>query len=502
MSGAIKCVLFDMDGVLAAVGNSYRDAIIATAAIFGVSVTQEDITTEKKKGNANNDWVLTKRLIETKNPALTPSLEDVTEEFEKLYQGTATTRGLCETETLIPSRGFLIEIARRCDGKVAIVTGRPRKDCYKFLDTHKLRDLYPVCICMEDVVKPKPDPSGVLMACKMLGMDPSDCLMIGDTPDDIKAGKAAGTYAWGVLTPEEEAKVTLGLATVSDTMSPSLLAAQADGVMPVGLSQMLDLIPPPSPPNGMGIVGTASGGSSSSTASMAQLPLLLPQPPSITTPLKNTAATATATAVGGASSSMGGSSSRVGAVERVTKETKISVAVCLDGSGRSSISTGLGFLDHMFSQLAKHGRFDISLNCAGDLYIDDHHTAEDCALALGEAFDKALGPRAGITRFGMAHCPLDEALSRVVVDISSRPHAVIDLQFTREKIGDISCEMLQHVLESFASTCRMTLHVTNIYGYNNHHKAESAFKALGVAMRQAVSADATAGVPSTKGVLA
>ena len=156
----------------------------------------------------------------------------------------------------------------------------------------------------------------------------------------------------------------------------------------------------------------------------------------------------------------------------------------------------------MFAQLAKHGRFDITLKCKGDLHIDDHHTAEDSALALGEAFDKACGARAGIRRFGNAYCPLDEALSRVVVDISSRPHAVVDLQFTREKIGDISCEMIKHALESFATTARLTLHVHNIHGENNHHKAESAFKALGVALRQAVARDETAGVPSTKGLLA
>jgi len=123
--------------------------------------------------------------------------------------------------------------------------------------------------------------------------------------------------------------------------------------------------------------------------------------------------------------------SHVGTVLRETKETKISVRVALDGTGQADISTGLGFLDHMFSQLAKHGRFDITVSCVGDLHIDDHHTAEDCALALGEAFDRALGQRVGICRFGTAYCPLDEALSRAVVDISSRPHAVIDLQLTR-----------------------------------------------------------------------
>lgn len=156
----------------------------------------------------------------------------------------------------------------------------------------------------------------------------------------------------------------------------------------------------------------------------------------------------------------------------------------------------------MFGQLSKHGRIDIDLTCKGDLHIDDHHTAEDCALALGEAFDIALGKREGIKRFGSMYCPLDEALSRVIVDISSRPHAVVNMNLTREMIGGISAEMLKHVLESFALSARLTLHIHNIHGENNHHKVESSFKALGVALRQAISKDDTAGIPSTKGVLA
>ena len=156
----------------------------------------------------------------------------------------------------------------------------------------------------------------------------------------------------------------------------------------------------------------------------------------------------------------------------------------------------------MLGAFAKHGRFDVVLRCKGDLWIDDHHTAEDCALALGEAFDRALGPRRGIRRWGSALCPLDEALSRAVIDISSRPHAEIDTALTRERIGDLSTEMVPHVLESFASAARITLHVDVLKGRNDHHKAEAAFKALGVALREAVAHDAGAGVPSTKGVLA
>lgn len=457
----IECVLFDMDGVLASVGSSYREAIIRTAERFGANITQEDIAIEKKKGNSNNDWVLTKRLIESKAGNSNATLEAVTEVFEELYQGTDKVRGLCETESLIPSRGFLQEIHRRVNGNVAIVTGRPRKDCDKFLDTHNLGDLFKVRICMEDG-PPKPDPFPCVLAMKALNMNPKHCIMIGDTPDDIRSGNSAGCGAsWGVLTPEEDAKVVLGMLDISNSMWPTLMNAGAAGVWRVGLQAMLDIVTKLPESNGMSKVG--------------------PVGPSAVSP---------------------SSSGRTGQVERSTKETSIFASFELDGEGKAEVNTGIGFLDHMFSQLAKHGRFNIALRCQGDLHIDDHHTAEDCALALGEAFDKACGQRAGICRFGNAYCPLDEALSRVVVDISSRPHAVVDLHFTREMIGGISCEMIKHVLESFATMARLTLHVHNIHGENNHHKAESAFKALGVALRQAVSRDYTAGIPSTKGVLA
>ncbi|CAN0150924.1 unnamed protein product [Ectocarpus sp. 4 AP-2014] len=189
-------------------------------------------------------------------------------------------------------------------------------------------------------------------------------------------------------------------------------------------------------------------------------------------------------------------------ISRKTNETAITVDISLDGTGKAEVDTGLGFLDHMLHAMAKHGHLDLKLTCKGDLHIDDHHTAEDCAIALGEAFDKALGARKGIRRWGTAMCPLDESLSRAVVDISSRPHADIHLHFTREMIGTISTEMLEHVLESFAQGARITLHVDVLKGTNNHHMAESAFKATGVALRTAISADANAGIPSTKGMLA
>jgi len=195
---------------------------------------------------------------------------------------------------------------------------------------------------------------------------------------------------------------------------------------------------------------------------------------------------------------------RVGKIERNTNETQIKVLLDLEGKGDSiDVATGIGFLDHMIHALAKHAQFNLLLHCKGDLHIDDHHTTEDCGIALGQALDMALGDRKGIKRFGSCHAPLDEALSMAVVDISSRPGSVIDLQLQREKIGDISCEMLTHVLSSIATSARITLHVRNLYGSNDHHKAESAFKAVALALKEAITIDHNriGVVPSTKGLL-
>lgn len=192
---------------------------------------------------------------------------------------------------------------------------------------------------------------------------------------------------------------------------------------------------------------------------------------------------------------------RRGRIERRTAETSIRLELLLDGEGVSEIETGIGFLDHMLTALAKHARFDLELECDGDLDVDDHHTAEDCALALGAAIDQALGERRGIRRFGHACAPLDEALARVVVDFSGRPSAHVDLGFRRERIGDIASENLTHVFVSLATTARMTLHVDALKGSNDHHRAEAAFKALALALREAVALDGTGEVPSTKGVL-
>ena len=194
-------------------------------------------------------------------------------------------------------------------------------------------------------------------------------------------------------------------------------------------------------------------------------------------------------------------SQRTVTVQRETAETRIDLTLDLDGVGRADVDTGLGFLDHMIHALVKHAHFDLSLACEGDLEIDDHHTAEDCALALGEAIERALGDKRGIGRFGHAYAPLDEALARSVVDLSGRPHAGVDIGFTREGLGDVATENLTHFLESLAIRGRFTLHVDVLKGRNDHHRIEAAFKATALALRQAVRVDGT-DVPSTKEVLA
>ena len=192
---------------------------------------------------------------------------------------------------------------------------------------------------------------------------------------------------------------------------------------------------------------------------------------------------------------------RTAAVERITKETTVNVTLALDGTGQGEVSTGIGFLDHLLETLARHAAFDVTLACKGDLRVDDHHTAEDCALALGDALDRALGERRGVTRFGSAFAPLDEALARAVVDLSGRPYSAVDLGLRRESIGGLACENVAHVLRSLAVAARLTLHVDVLRGENDHHRAEAAFKAVALALRQAVAPSGTDAVPSTKGVL-
>lgn len=193
--------------------------------------------------------------------------------------------------------------------------------------------------------------------------------------------------------------------------------------------------------------------------------------------------------------------SRTGSIRRTTRETEITAELNLDGTGVAQVQTGIGFLDHLLTALALHARLDLRLTCRGDLDVDDHHTAEDCALALGSALDQALGDRAGIARFGNAYAPLDEALARAVVDCSGRPFAKAALGLRREQLGTLSCENIGHVISSLATAARLTVHVDVLRGENDHHRAEAAFKALALALRMAVTRDGSRSVPSTKGVL-
>lgn len=193
--------------------------------------------------------------------------------------------------------------------------------------------------------------------------------------------------------------------------------------------------------------------------------------------------------------------SRKTEIKRVTNETKIRLTLDLDGSGKSKISTGIGFLNHMLDALTRHSGVDMELECVGDLEVDDHHTAEDCTLTIGEALDKALGDRRGITRFGYAYAPLDEALARAVVDFSGRPTAVVNLGLEKVRLGNLSSENAAHAITSLATAARATIHVDVLRGDNDHHRAEAAFKALALALKQAFSLSGSAEIPSTKGVL-
>lgn len=193
---------------------------------------------------------------------------------------------------------------------------------------------------------------------------------------------------------------------------------------------------------------------------------------------------------------------RVATVTRKTSETDIEITVNLDGNGRFSISTGIGFLDHMLTALAVHGLFDLTVQAVGDLHIDPHHTVEDVGIVLGQVLDKALGDRKGIQRMGYAYVPMDEALGFVAVDLSGRPYFVSHAQWHTPTIGQLPADLVEHFFESVAIHARMNLHVRVEYGRNDHHQAEALFKALGRALKTAVSLDPRrSDVPSTKGVL-
>ncbi|MBT4169502.1 MAG: imidazoleglycerol-phosphate dehydratase HisB [Rhodospirillaceae bacterium] len=190
-------------------------------------------------------------------------------------------------------------------------------------------------------------------------------------------------------------------------------------------------------------------------------------------------------------------------VERNTKETQITVAVNLDGTGSYDVETGLGFLDHMLEQLSRHSLIDLTVRATGDLHIDGHHTTEDTGLAIGEAIRQALGERTGIVRYGNAVVPMDETLTRVALDLSDRPYLIWKVAFTRPKLGDMDTELFREWFQAISQAAGITLHVEVLYGENNHHMIESCFKALARSLRQAVEIDPRRAdaVPSTKGVL-
>jgi imidazoleglycerol-phosphate dehydratase len=190
-------------------------------------------------------------------------------------------------------------------------------------------------------------------------------------------------------------------------------------------------------------------------------------------------------------------------VERKTRETQIWLDLALDGHGQAQINTGIGFLDHMLHHVVVHGLFDLSLSADGDLHVDYHHTVEDCALVLGEAFAEALGDRAGIARIGSAYVPMDEALALVVVDFSGRPYAVVQADWKGPSVGGLATSLFAHFLESFAATAGCNLHGQVLYGRDDHHQAEALFKAFGRALDVATRVDPRRGaeIPSTKGVI-
>jgi len=189
-------------------------------------------------------------------------------------------------------------------------------------------------------------------------------------------------------------------------------------------------------------------------------------------------------------------------VSRNTLETQISVALDLDGTGAGRLATKVPFLDHMLEQISRHGVFDLDIEARGDLHIDAHHTVEDIGITLGQAFAKAIGDKKAVRRYGHAYVPLDEALTRVVIDLSGRPGLEFNIEFTRARIGDFDVDLIREFFQGFVNHAQVTLHVDNLRGTNAHHQAETAFKAFGRALRMAVEIDPrTAGVPSTKGSL-
>ncbi len=196
-------------------------------------------------------------------------------------------------------------------------------------------------------------------------------------------------------------------------------------------------------------------------------------------------------------------STRTASIERRTGETSIELTLNIDGSGMVDIATGIGFLDHMLHLFARHGLFDLKVHASGDLHVDEHHTAEDVCICLGQALDRALGERRGLVRTAHAYVPMDEALGFVAVDLSGRPYCVVDADFVTPRVGQLGTDLIAHLFESIAIHGRMNLHARVLYGRNDHHKVEALFKALGRALDMATRIDERLGgaIPSTKGVL-
>ncbi len=194
---------------------------------------------------------------------------------------------------------------------------------------------------------------------------------------------------------------------------------------------------------------------------------------------------------------------RIAEINRDTKETKINVAINLDGQAKYQIDTGIGFLNHMIEQLSHHSLIDINLKCQGDLNIDFHHTTEDCGIAIGQAINKALGDKKGINRFGHSYVPMDETLSRCVIDLSGRAYTIFNCEFKRDKVGEMDCELFREFFHALAQAIGCNLHIENLYGINNHHIIESCFKALARALRDAITIDDRKKniINSTKGIL-
>lgn len=197
------------------------------------------------------------------------------------------------------------------------------------------------------------------------------------------------------------------------------------------------------------------------------------------------------------------SGDRIASVTRNTAETKITVSVNLDGTGRAKLSTGIGFFDHMLDQIARHGLIDLDIDCQGDLHIDGHHTVEDVGITLGQAVAEAIGDKKGIVRYGHSYVPLDEALSRVVIDFSGRPGLEFHVPFTRARVGNFDVDLSIEFFRGFVNHAGVTLHIDNLRGVNAHHQIETVFKAFGRALRMAVELDPRAAgtIPSTKGAL-